>query len=120
MDDGDIARKTIPPGDEQERVRFTRLRVSGMYCPVCVTRIHASLVALAGVFRVEVNQQGGVADVIFDSNFTTVPSLIQAVIEAGDEDRFTYRAVVATDAEANPSPNTLPRSARRPHRVRSR
>jgi copper chaperone CopZ len=120
MNDADSVPKTIPPGDEQEHVRFTRLRVSGMYCPICVTRIHDQLVALDGVFRVEVNQQAGVADVIFDSHFTTVPSLIQAVSQAGDEDRYSYRAVIATAAEANPSSNTLPRSARRPHRARPR
>jgi copper chaperone CopZ len=120
MGDGDIVRKTIPPGEEQERVRFARLRVSGMYCPICATRIHDRLVTLDGVFNAQVNHVAGVADVIFDSNFTAVPSLIQAVIQAGDEDRYTYRAVVVTATEANQSPSTLPRSARRPHGVRSR
>lgn len=120
MTDGDTVRKLIPPGDEQERVRFTRLQVSGMYCPICTTRIHDKLVLLDGVFKAEVNHQAGMADVIFDSNLATVPALIQAVIQAGDEDQFTYRAVVATAAESNRLSNTLARSAPRSHRVRPR
>ena len=73
-DDGDTAQKMIPPSDEQENIRFMRLRVSGMYCPICATRIHGRLVALDGVLKAQVNHLAGVADVIFDSNFTTVPA----------------------------------------------
>lgn len=110
----------MPPIDDQEHIRVARLLVSGMYCPICATRIYRSLVALDGVLNTQVNHLVGVVDVIFDSNFTTVTALIQAVIQAGDHDRFTYRAVVAIAAESNQLSDTLMRSTRRPHRVRPR
>ncbi|HEY4721048.1 MAG TPA: heavy-metal-associated domain-containing protein, partial [Anaerolineae bacterium] len=110
----------IPPSDEQERIRLTRLRVSGMYCPICATRIHSSLVALDGVLNAQVNHLVGVVDVIFDSNSTSVPALIRAVIQAGDDNRYTYRATIATLAQPNRLSNTLARPTRRPHKVRPR
>jgi copper chaperone CopZ len=119
-EDRDIEQKTIPPIDDQEHIRVARLLVSGMYCSICATRIYSSLVALDGVLNAQVNHLVGVVDVIFDSNFTTVTALIRAVIQAGDHDRFTYRAVVAIAAESNQSSDTLTRSTRRPHRVRPR
>ena len=119
-EDRDIEQKTIPPIDDQEHIRVARLLVSGMYCPICATRIYSSLVALDGVLNAQVNHLVGVVDVIFDSNFTTVTALIRAVIQAGDHDRFTYRAVVAIAAESNQLSDTLTRSTRRPHRVRPR
>lgn len=120
MNENDGAYQLIPPSDEQEHIRFARLLVSGMYCATCAVRIHDKLVMLDGVLKAQVDQLAGVADVIFDSNFITLPSLIRAVIQAGDEDRFTYQAVAATTAGSNPLSNTLTRPSRRPHKVRPR
>lgn len=118
--DGEAGHKMIPLSDEQEHIRFARLRVSGMYCSVCATRVHDRLAALDGVLNAQVNQLVGVADVIFDSNVATVSALIRAVIQAGDGDQYTYRAIVTTAAGSNPLSNTLARPPRRPHRVRPR
>lgn len=114
--DRDTAGKLIPLIDDQEHIRFARLQVSGMFCAVCVTRIQDRLGALDGVLKSQVNQVAGVVDVIFDSNFITVSALLQAVMQAGDDDRYTYRAVVATTAESSRLSNTLARPPRRPHK----
>ena len=53
--DGDTAQKMIPPSDEQEHIRVTRLQVSGLYGSICATRIHDRVVALDGVFNAQVN-----------------------------------------------------------------
>ncbi|CAG0984460.1 hypothetical protein ANRL4_02080 [Anaerolineae bacterium] len=91
-----------------------------MYCPICATRIHGSLVALDGVLKAQVNHLAGVVDVIFDSNFTSVPALIRAVIQAGNDNQFRFQAANATSAQPKRLSNTLTRSPYRPDKGRLR
>ncbi len=84
-----------PLTNEHECIRITRLVVWGMYCPNCATRIHRSLVAVEGVIEVHVDHTVGMAEVVFNSNLTAIPALIDAVVRAGGDGRHTFGATIS-------------------------
>ena len=72
-----------------------RLSVGGMTCRGCAGRVETGLRSVPGVHSVEVDLQGGAADVEFESGKTAVEALRQAVTDAG------YRAGPAPASAAN-------------------
>ena len=86
-----------------------RLSVGGMTCQGCAGRVETGLRSVPGVHSVEVDLQGGAADVEFEPAKTGVEALRQAVTDAG------YRAGPAAPSDANgPAPLGAAAPARAP------
>jgi len=94
----DEACSVDPSGDarfdiDRRCICVTRLVIWGMICPNCATRIYSRLIALDGVIEAHVDHAVGMAEVAFDSDLTSIPAMIDAVVHAGGS-RHTYGAVV--------------------------
>lgn len=76
-------------------VERVRLGIQGMTCQGCADGVGAGLRSVPGVHDVEVDLQGGAADVAFDPAKTGFEALQQAVTDAG------YRAGPRTESAAN-------------------
>jgi len=68
------------------------LAVWGMGCPNCATRVRNSLLALDGVYAVDIYLNTAMAEVSFDSQKVSVKMLVEAVSRAGNDGRHEYRA----------------------------
>lgn len=74
------------------------LKVAGMTCGACVSRVSQALLGVAGVRDAEVDLARGVARAHVDDAGAAQPALLQALAEAG------YPAVPLATAAADPAP----------------
>ena len=88
--------KTMPSMTQMQNAKQVTLFVSGMGCPNCVTRVHNKLIALDGVFGVDVYLHMALAVVIYDMSVLSPDQLIMAVRQAGNDGRHDYRAQLLT------------------------
>jgi copper chaperone len=70
------------------------LRVDGMGCGGCATRVRNGLLRVPGVLAARVELEEGVVRVNFDSVHTPVQDLLNAVADAGDGSHHDYRATL--------------------------
>ncbi len=70
------------------------LRVSGMGCPTCATRVRNGLFAQSGVLGVQIRLHEGLAEVAFDPSQVGIERLERAVALAGNDGRHEYRATL--------------------------
>ena len=68
------------------------LRIWGMGCENCVTRVRNSLLSLDGVYRADVYLDLALAEVRYDSKKLSPDVLVDAVSRAGNDGRHNYRA----------------------------
>lgn len=68
------------------------LRISGMGCQNCVTRVRNSLLSLEGVYTADVSLNMAMAEITFDGKRVTPQALVTAVCEAGNDGRHQYQA----------------------------
>jgi copper chaperone CopZ len=84
--------------DERKNLATVGLTVWGIGCINCATRIRNALLALAGVMEADVDHTTGSAFVEYNPGLVSVPSMFQAVANAGDNDRHKYTAMLFEDA----------------------
>ena len=68
------------------------LKVTGMGCPNCATRVRNALLRLKGVLYVDVSLARGMAAAAFRSEQVTTGDLAAAVANAGNEAHHHYQA----------------------------
>src|SRR5512144_2274306 len=68
------------------------LAVWGMGCENCATRVRNSLLALEGVYGVDIYLKMALAEVRYDSQKVSAKNLVEAVSRAGNDGRHEYRA----------------------------
>lgn len=68
------------------------LAVWGMGCENCATRVRNSLLALEGVYGVDIYLNMALAEVRYDSQKISAENLVEAVSHAGNDGRHEYRA----------------------------
>lgn len=86
-----IYKDLISPEQLQKADKAT-LIVWGMGCPNCATRVRNSLLALDGVYGVDVYLNMAVAEISYDSQKTMPTEFAAAVVRAGNDGRHEYRA----------------------------
>jgi copper chaperone CopZ len=60
-----------------------KLRVSGMHCGNCQTKVETALKGIAGVYSAVVDLQDGEAEIDFNDDTVTTGQLVAAVERAG-------------------------------------
>ena len=70
------------------------LRVDGMGCGGCATRVRNGLLSVPGVVAATVELSDGLVRVNFDPARTPVQDLLNAVTNAGDGSHHDYRATL--------------------------
>ncbi|SRR5581483_10204752 len=83
--------KTASP-DQIQKSDVATLAVWGMGCENCAMRVRNSLLALEGVYGVDVFLNMAVAEVRYDSRKISPDELVTAVSAAGNDGRHKYRA----------------------------
>ena len=73
------------------------LSVGGMGCENCATRVRNSLLAVEGVYGVDVYLNMALAEVRYDSQKVTAQTLVDAVSRAGNDGRHEYRAQLVSE-----------------------
>ena len=73
------------------------LSVGGMGCENCATRVRNSLLAVDGVYGVDVYLNMALAEVRYDSQKVTAQTLVDAVSRAGNDGRHEYRAQLVSE-----------------------
>ncbi|HLA06889.1 MAG TPA: heavy-metal-associated domain-containing protein [Anaerolineales bacterium] len=68
------------------------LAIKGIGCQNCATRVRNSLLALDGVFMVDIFLNMAMAEISYDSAKVSVEMLQDAVSRAGNDGRHHYRA----------------------------
>ena len=68
------------------------LAIWGMGCPNCATRVRNSLLALEGVYGVDVYLNMALAEVRYDGEKIPADRLVEAVSQAGGDGHHEYRA----------------------------
>ncbi len=84
--------KNSVAADQIQKADTATLVVWGMGCENCVTRVRNSLLALDGVYGVDVYLNMAVAEVSYDSDKLSPDELVNAVSSAGNDGRHKYRA----------------------------
>jgi copper chaperone CopZ len=84
--------KEVTAGELQTQ-RTALLAVQGLGCPNCSARVRNSLLSLHGVTEAHVDHQFGSAQVAFNPDLVSLPLLIAAVAQAGNDGRHEYRAL---------------------------
>ena len=83
----------IITSDERMNLTTASLAVWGMGCPNCAARVHNGLLALTGVVEAEVDHTTGFAFVEYSQDLVSIPDLLEAVAQAGDNSRHKYVAM---------------------------
>ncbi len=78
--------------EDLEGAEVAYLRVLGMGCPRCATRVRNGLLSQQGVKLADVFLEHGVAAVAFDPAAVSVEDLEAAVASAGNDSRHHYEA----------------------------
>ena len=73
------------------------LAIWGMGCENCATRVRNSLLALEGVYGVDIYLNMALAEVRYDSRKVPAEMLVEAVSRAGSDGRHAYRAQLIDD-----------------------
>jgi copper chaperone CopZ len=68
------------------------LKIWGMGCENCVTRVRNGLLSVDGVYGVDVYLNMATAEVSYDSKKVSTDALLNAVALAGNDGRHEYRA----------------------------
>lgn len=68
------------------------LRILGMGCENCVTRVRNSLLSLEGVYGADVYLNMSMAEVSYDNQRISAKMLVEAISRAGNDGRHEYRA----------------------------
>ncbi len=84
--------------DERKNLATVGLTVWGMGCINCAIRVRNALLALVGVVEADVDHTTGFAFVEYSPSLVSVPSLLQAVAQAGDNNRHKYIAMFLEEA----------------------
>lgn len=84
--------KNMAAVEELQKADKATLIVWGMGCPNCATRVRNSLLALEGVYGVDVYLNMAIAEVSYDREKTAPKELLAAVARAGNDGRHEYRA----------------------------
>ena len=84
--------KNAIPADQMQKADKATLIVWGMGCQNCATRVRNSLLALEGVFGVDVYLNMALVEVSYDREKTAPTALVVAVSRAGNDGRHQYRA----------------------------
>jgi copper chaperone CopZ len=79
--------------DERKNLTTVGLAVWGMGCPNCATRVRNGLLTLTGVVEADVDHTTGVAFVEYSQDLVSMPDMLQAVAQAGDDNRHKYVAM---------------------------
>jgi copper chaperone len=72
------------------------LTIGGMGCENCATRVRNSLIAMDGVYGVDVHLNLALAEVHYDSTRVSTGALKEAVHRAGNDGRHEYHAELIT------------------------
>jgi copper chaperone CopZ len=91
-----IQKETMP--DERKDLTSVDLAVWGMGCPNCAARVRNSLLALTGVVEADVDHTTGIVFVEYSPELVSMPSLLQAVAQAGNDGRHKYVAMLLEEA----------------------
>jgi len=89
-----------------ELVKAACMRISGLGCRNCVTRVKNSLRSLSGVLLVEINLDDGLATVAFDPARVGPVDLVRTAESAVHDGKHQYWADVITVTEIT---DVLPR-----------
>jgi len=84
--------KNAASRDQLQKADRATLVVWGMGCENCVTRVRNSLLALKGVYGVDVYLNMALAEVSYDRERISANELVTAVSCAGNDGRHQYRA----------------------------
>jgi copper chaperone CopZ len=84
--------KNAVPAQQLEQADRATLAIWGMGCQNCVTRVRNSLIAVEGVYGVDVYLNMALAEVMYDSKRVLPKQLVDAVSQAGNDGRHEYRA----------------------------
>jgi copper chaperone CopZ len=92
-----IYKNAVPAQQLQDADRAT-LAISGMGCHNCATRVRNGLLALDGVYGVDVYLNMALAEVTYVRAKVSPGQLVEAVARAGNDGRHEYRAqLLATE-----------------------
>jgi copper chaperone CopZ len=83
--------KDLIPAEQLQQADKATLIVWGMGCPNCATRVRNSLLALDGVYGVDVYLNMAVAEVSYDSQKIMPAEFAAAIARAGNDGRHEYR-----------------------------
>ena len=90
--------KTVVSAQQLQQADRATLTIWGMGCQNCVTRVRNSLLAIEGVYGVDVYLNMALAEVMYDSKRVLPKQLLEAVAQAGNDGRHEYRAqLLATE-----------------------
>lgn len=78
--------------EELRKADNALLAIWGMGCPNCATRVRNSLLALEGVYGVDVYLNMALAEVRYNGKKVSTEMLVNAVSRAGNDGRHEYRA----------------------------
>jgi copper chaperone CopZ len=70
------------------------LRVTGMGCQTCATRVRNNLLSRPGVVQAQIDLYAGLALIHYDAQQIDLQALVEAVAVAGGDSRHVYRASV--------------------------
>ena len=84
--------KNMASADQLQKADRATLVVWGMGCENCATRVRNSLLALEGVYGVDVYLDMALAEVSYDRERISANELVTAVSRAGNDGRHQYRA----------------------------
>lgn len=84
--------KNAVSADQIQKADIATLVVWGMGCENCVTRVRNSLLALDGVYGVDVYLNMAVAEISYNQEKVLAHQLVEAVSAAGNDGRHQYRA----------------------------
>lgn len=90
--------KTAVSAQQLQQADRATLTIWGMGCQNCVIRVRNSLLALEGVYGVDVYLNMALAEVMYDRKRVLPKQLVDAVAQAGNDGRHEYRAqLLATE-----------------------
>jgi len=84
--------KSTASADQIQKADRATLAVWGMGCENCATRVRNSLLALDGVYGVDVYLNMAVAEVSYNQEKISAHQLVNAVFTAGNDGRHNYQA----------------------------
>lgn len=84
----------ISTPEEHQGITTARLAVWGLGCLNCANRVRNNLIAVTGVVEADVDHTTGFAFVEYNPDLVSVPSLLQAVAQAGNDGRHKYFAML--------------------------
>lgn len=79
--------------EELETPATAYLRISGMGCPQCATRVRTSLLGIYGISDAYIDHVAGIGKVVFAPKLTTVSAMVDAIAQAGNDGQHEYLAV---------------------------